>query len=143
MHVLIYIPWLIKEIFVAGFQVTAAAFRPAAGYDPVVVRYPLRVTSEWQIFWFTTSITATPSTLSLGLREPSRPDKPRILLVQAAFGSDPSEVVADLADMEERLAPHVRGIDHGVPGQGPVAELPRPFYEYPADRPTDRKEHNR
>lgn len=147
MHVPLYILWLIKEIFVAGFQVAWAAFKPDAGYDPVVVRYPLRVTSDWQIFWLTTSITATPSTLSLGLREPGAVGGPRILLVQAAFGSDPSEVVAGLADMEARMAPHTRSIDHGVPGQGSAAALDPRFYEYPhsrsGDRPIDRKEKNR
>jgi len=139
MHLLLYIPWWIKEIFVAGFQVAWAGFRPDAGYDPVVVRYPLRVTSEWEIFWFTTAITATPSTLSLGLREPAEEGQPRILLVQAAFGSDPAGVVADLADMEARLAPRVRDIDHGVPGQGPATSLDPRFYAYP----TSRKEKNR
>ncbi|GAB3696514.1 monovalent cation/H+ antiporter subunit E [Corynebacterium nasicanis] len=134
MHVLIYIPWLIKEIFVAGFQVAWAGFRPDAGYDPVVVRYPLRVRSEWQIFWFTTSITATPSTLSLGLRAPEHAGEPHILLVQAAFGADPADVVAGLADMEERMAPHVKSIDHGVPGQGSATALDPKFYEYPTHR---------
>lgn len=134
MHVLIYIPWLVKEIFVSGLQVAWAALRPDAGYDPVVVRYPLRVSTDWQIFWLTTSITATPSTLSLGLREPETPGQPRILLVQAAFGSDPADVVSGLADMEARMAPHVRGIDHGVPGQGQTAELHPRYYEYPIGR---------
>lgn len=139
MHLLLYIPWWIKEIFVAGFQVAWAGFRPDAGYDPVIVRYPLRVTGEWEIFWFTTSITATPSTLSLGLREPAEPGQPRILLVQAAFGSDPVEVFESLADMEARMAPRVRSTDHGVPGQGPTTTLDPKFYEYPVNR----KEKNR
>ncbi|GAB2502610.1 putative monovalent cation/H+ antiporter subunit E [Corynebacterium atrinae] len=134
MHVPIYILWLIKEIFSAGYQVAWAGLRPAAGYDPVIVRYPLRVTSDWQIFWFSTSITATPSTLSLGLREPAEPGAPRILLVQAAFGSDPAEVMASLADMEERMAPHVKSIDHGMPGQGPTTTLDPRYYQYPTDR---------
>ena len=128
MHLLRYIPWWIKEIFVAGFQVAWAGFRPDAGYDPVVVRYPLRVTTEWQIFWFTTSITTTPSTLSLGLRAPGHKGDPHILLVQAAFGSDPVKVFESLADMEERMAPHVKSIDHGVPGQGSATTLDPKFY---------------
>lgn len=130
MHVLVYIPWLIKEIFVAGFHVAFRALRPDIGFTPTVIRYPLRVTSDWEIFWFSTSITATPSTLSLGLREPSEPGGPRILLVQDAFGDDPSDTSRSLADMEERLAPHVKGIDHGVPGQGSVDTLPEKYYDY-------------
>ncbi|AKK10177.1 monovalent cation/H+ antiporter subunit E [Corynebacterium uterequi] len=134
MHAIVYIAWLIKEIFAAGFAVAARALRPDIGFTPMVVRYPLRVTSDWEIFWFSTSITATPSTLSLGLREPARPGDPRILLVQDAFGDDPAEITRGLADMEVRLAPHVAGIDHGVPGQGSAEELPIEYYDYTSPR---------
>ena len=133
MHVIFYIPWLIKEIFVSGFTLAFASFKRDTGYRPVIVRYPLRVTSAWQIFWFSTSITATPGTLSLGLREPTREGNPRIVVVQAVMGSDPAEVVAGLADMEQRMAPHVKEIDYGVPGQGEHAELDSAFYEYPLE----------
>lgn len=129
----IYAFWLIKEIFVAGFSLAMESFKPKNNYHPVVVRYPLRVTSAWEIFWFTSSITATPGTLSLGLREPVREGLPRIVLVQAVMGDDPASIVADLADMEERLAPHVKGTDYGVPGQGPTTELAPTFYEYTLD----------
>lgn len=118
MHLFRYIPWLIKEIFLAGFTLLVAAFSRDPKIDPVVIRYPLRVSSDWQLFWFSTSITMTPGTLSMGFREPTAPGEPRILLVQAAQGADPAEICAALADMEERLAPSVKTIDHGVPGQG-------------------------
>ncbi|AIG63481.1 cation:proton antiporter [Corynebacterium atypicum] len=134
MHVLVYIPWLIKEIFVSGFQLAWHAIKPQSGFDPVVVYYPLRVESQWELFWFSTSITVTPGTLSFGFREPKEPGAPRILLVQAVLGSDPADVVAGLADMEARLAPRVREIDHGVPGQGSAEELSEEFYSYPDSR---------
>ena len=132
-HAVVYALWLIKEIFVAGFSLAAESFKPQNNYRPVVVRYPLRVTSAWEIFWFTSSITATPGTLSLGLREPVAEGLPRIVLVQAVMGDDPASIMEDLADMEERLAPRVKGIDYGVPGQGPTKELAPTFYEYPLD----------
>lgn len=138
MHVLIYIPWLIKEIFVSGWGLVMAAFRRDAGIHPVVIHYPLRVTGDWQIFWFSTSITMTPGTLSMGFRDPVREGDPRILLVQAVQGTDPVEVIESLADMENRLVPAVRSIDHGVPGQGPTTTLDERYYSYP-DPPTDRK----
>ncbi len=128
-----YVPWLVKEIFVSGFQLAAAAFSKDPGYRPVILRYPLRVTSAWDIFWFTSSITATPGTLSLGLREPPREGLPRIVIVQAVQGEDPAAAMASFADMEERLAPHVKGIDYGVPGQGSATELDPAFYEYPLE----------
>ena len=34
--------------------------------------------------------------------------KPRIMLVQAAFGSNPEDIIAGLADMEEHVAPRVK-----------------------------------
>lgn len=132
-HSLVYALWLIKEIFVAGFSLAAESFKPQNNYRPVVVRYPLRVTSAWEIFWFTSSITATPGTLSLGLREPIAEGLPRIVLVQAVMGDDPASIMEDLAHMEERLAPRVKDIDYGVPGQGPTKELASTFYEYPLD----------
>lgn len=118
MHAITYVLWLIKEIFAAGFGVVAKAFNPATGFKPVIVYYPLRVTSDRDLFWFSTSITATPSTLALGFREPAEPGEPRLLIVQDAFGGDPADIIAGLADMEERLQPKIKGIDHGVPGQG-------------------------
>lgn len=132
-NAVVYALWLIKEIFVAGVSLAMESFKPQNNYHPVVVRYPLRVTSAWEIFWFTSSITATPGTLSLGLREPVREGLPRIVLVQAVMGDDPAGIVADLADMEERLAPHVKCTDYGVPGQGPTKELAPTFYEYTLD----------
>ncbi|WP_293771305.1 monovalent cation/H+ antiporter subunit E [uncultured Corynebacterium sp.] len=128
-----YVPWLVKEILVAGVTLAAAAFKKDNGYHPVILRYPLRVTDAWDIFWFTSSITATPGTLSLGLREPIAEGLPRIVLVHAVQGDDPADVVASLADMEERLAPHVKDIDWGVPGQGPTEELDPAYYEYPLE----------
>ena len=132
-HGVRYAVWIIKEIFVAGFDAVAAAFNPRAQLEPIVIYYPLRVHTDWEVFWFTTSITATPGTLSMGLREPVREGLPRIVLVQAVMGDDPASIMADLADMEERLAPHVKGTDYGVPGQGPTTELADTFYEYPLD----------
>ncbi|WP_306506745.1 monovalent cation/H+ antiporter subunit E [Corynebacterium sp.] len=133
LNAVVYALCLIKEIFVAGFTLALESFKPRNNYHPVVLRYPLRVSSAWEIFWFTSSITATPGTLSMGLREPVREGLPRIVLVQAVMGDDPASIMADLADMEERLAPHVKGTDYGVPGQGPTTELAETFYEYPLD----------
>lgn len=106
-HAIGYSAWLVKEIFAAGFAATAAAFKPNPGLDPIIIYYPLRVTRDWDLFWFSTSITATPGTLSLGFRhDPDRPGH-KTLLVQAAFGSDPEEQIAGLMDMEQRIKPSV------------------------------------
>lgn len=130
MHLFLYIPWLILQIFLAGYATAKAAFGFATPFHPVVVRYPLRVSSNLAITAFSTSITITPGTLSIGLRQGRTATDPTILLVHAVFGEDPAEVFRDLADMEERLAPSVKSIDHGVPGQGDNPLRPE-HYEYP------------
>lgn len=104
-HGVKYAIWIAKEIFVAGFDAVAKAFNPGAKFEPIVIYYPLRINTDWDVFWFSTSITATPGTLSMGLRHPVNDNGPITLLVQAAFGSDPEEVIAGLADMEEHLRP--------------------------------------
>ncbi|PMC64585.1 sodium:proton antiporter [Corynebacterium tuscaniense] len=107
LHGIRYFPWIVKEIMVAGFSTALAAFRADYGLQPIVIYYPLRVDREWELFWFSTSVTATPSTLAMGFRDTGA-GKPRIMLVQAAFGSNPEDVIAGLADMEEHVAPRVK-----------------------------------
>lgn len=103
---------------------------------PVVIYYPLRVTSERDIAALIASITMTPGTLSLGVTGPKEVDYDaaagersskdafavarsefnthgldhvqRFLAVHAMYGADPEELLASLADMEEHLAPSVK-----------------------------------
>lgn len=107
-HCIGYAAWLIKEIFSAGFSTATAAFKPNTGLDPIIIYYPLRLKTDWQIFWFSTSITVTPGTLSLGLRYPTKHGDPTLLMVQAAFGADPEDQIAGLIDMEEHVNPAVK-----------------------------------
>ena len=107
LHAIGYFFWIIKEIIVAGFTTALAAFRLNPGISPIVIYYPLRIDGDWELFWFSTSVTATPSTLSMGFRE-NIGDHPRVMLVQAVFGTDPEEIIAGLADMEEHVAPRVK-----------------------------------
>ncbi|SDS61516.1 monovalent cation/H+ antiporter subunit E [Corynebacterium timonense] len=106
-HALGYGAWLIKEIFSAGTAASIAAFRPHSGLHPIIIFYPLRVTSDWERFWLSTSITATPGTMSIGFRRGSGGSEQTYLLVQAAFGEDPTAQIEGLIDMEQRLSPHV------------------------------------
>ncbi|MDK8663862.1 monovalent cation/H+ antiporter subunit E [Corynebacterium coyleae] len=107
-HAAGYTCWIIKEIFAAGLDAVLKAFNPAAKIEPIVIYYPMRLRTDWEVFWFTTSITATPGTLSMGLRHPTEPGGPITLLVQAAFGSDPEDIIAGLANMEEHVRPSLR-----------------------------------
>ena len=110
MRYIAYALWIIKEIIVSGIQTSAAAFKPKTGLKPVVIYYPLRLTTDWELFWFSTSITVTPGTMSVGLRHSAHPGEPEILIVQAAFGEDPLDIIEGLADMEEHVNPAVKSI---------------------------------
>lgn len=141
LHLLAFGPWLVGQIFLSGFNVVTAAVKKQSPFTPVVIRYPLRVTKEWQIAALSTCITMTPSTLSLGLREPRAEGDPMVLLIQAAFGADPVEVFEAIADMEDRMAPHVTHINHGVPGQGAGNQIRPGDFEYPSTEIADTARH--
>ncbi|AQQ14147.1 putative monovalent cation/H+ antiporter subunit E [Corynebacterium glaucum] len=140
-HWIGYTFWIIKEIFVAGWDAIVAAFKPNPGMKPIVIYYPLRLTGEWDIFWFTSSITATPGTLSMGLRHQVGPKGSDILLVQAAFGDDPEDVIASLADMEEHVNPALKDapIDPAAVQWEPYTDLgpDRPDYAVAPDERND------
>ncbi|MDY5785418.1 MULTISPECIES: monovalent cation/H+ antiporter subunit E [unclassified Corynebacterium] len=106
-HAVGYGAWIIKEIFSAGFSTIIAAFKPHAGIRPIMILYPLRLTTDWERFWFSSSITATPGTMSLGFRHDPKGTDLKFLLVQAAFGEDPIEQIQGLIEMEERVAPRI------------------------------------
>lgn len=109
-HAVRYGAWIIKEIFAAGLSTSIAAFSPDPGIRPIVIFYPLRVTTDWERFWFSTSITATPGTMSIGFRHDPEGTELKYLLVQAVFGGDPVELIEGLVDMENRVAPRVAEI---------------------------------
>ena len=118
LHAIKYVVWLVGQVFAGAFAIAVDVCRKETKMEPIMVEYPLRVTAPWQIAGFTTSITMTPGTLSCGTIPPDNEGDPTILLVQAVYGTDPAEVIAGLADMEQRLCPEVGDIDHGAPGQG-------------------------
>lgn len=112
MHWIGYLIWLIGQVISSAFTVAVDTLRIDNSQDPIIVNYPLRVTGEWERTFFSTSITMTPGTLSVGFRPVE--DVPGaesasglILLVQAVYGSDPAEVIADLAHMEEKMVPRL------------------------------------
>ena len=98
-HGVRYSTWLIGQVIVGAFVIVFDVIRVRSQMHPAVVEYPLRVRSDWELAAFSTSITMTPGTLSLGFKD-----------VDAVYGADPDEVIAGLADMEERLAPHVKEV---------------------------------
>lgn len=112
MHWIRYTLWLIGQVISATAVVARDTVRIHNRHHPIVVYYPLRVTTDWERTVFSTSITMTPGTLSIGFRPVSEiPDAESasglILLVHAVYGDNPREVVEGLADMEARVAPRI------------------------------------
>lgn len=123
-----FFPWLIGQIFIAGWTLAADAWTGSKKVDPCVVHYPLRVSRPWQLAVLSTSITVTPGTLSIGFHEG---EAGTTLQVHAVHGSDPASVLADIADMEEHLDPAVADI---------AQDLNQAQVEYPAPQLVDQPE---
>lgn len=132
LHAIKYTFWLIGQVLIAGWVLTKDTLTGSKNLDPCVVRYPLRVTKDWQITVFAASITATPGTMSITLEEDDSTESSgqRYLLVHAVAGADPRSVLADLAHMEETLAPHVKGLHPDF-----AAVLDQATWEYPSPKP--------
>lgn len=151
LHVPGYIAWLVLQVLIAATAIIVDNLRPRQRQHPELVAMPLRVSSEAEIAWLSTSITMTPGTLVCGIRnvgkrgagetgatnaepgttkaEPADArfgdDGPgKLFIIHAIFGADLDELFDSLYDMEERMAPRVR-------------DLPRPhgfvFEEYDKD----------
>lgn len=108
MHWFSYIPWLLWQIIVGAFTIDRDAIRNITKLHPTVVRYPLRVTQPRLITILSLSITMTPGTMTIGI-ELDEDEHPH-LIVHSVWGLDPHAIIDDIADMEERMAPHVRSI---------------------------------
>ncbi|MBI9082247.1 MAG: Na+/H+ antiporter subunit E [Desulfobacterales bacterium] len=64
---ILYIPWLIYQIFVANMHVMKLVFHPRmmALIDPKIIRFKSRLTSDMALFVFANSITLTPGTITV------------------------------------------------------------------------------
>lgn len=137
-HCLGYAAWLTGQVIKESVVMAADTLGSGRHIAPVVIYYPLRITRERDIAALIASITMTPGTLALGITGPKEVDHDahagersirdasavasqeydaygiesaqRFLAVHAMYGHDPQELFDSLADMEERLAPSIRGM---------------------------------
>jgi len=63
--VVTYWPWLLKEIFVAGWQVTRAILSPRLDVTPTLVRFTPSQTTAVGLVTHANSITLTPGTITI------------------------------------------------------------------------------
>ncbi len=81
--------------------------RPRQKQKPVLIGLPVRVTSDFEVTMFAESITMTPGTLVCGIREVN--GSGRLFIIHAIFGADLDGLYDSLYDMEEHMAPRLRG----------------------------------
>lgn len=64
-RLLAYVPWLLREIWIANIQVVRLVVDPRLPIDPVVVRLPTRYSTDLARTTLANSITLTPGTITL------------------------------------------------------------------------------
>jgi len=90
---LAYLPWLLKEIVVANIQVVRVVLAPRLPADPVLLRFPTRLTGDLAVTTFANSITLTPGTITVDVEGAE-------LVVHALTAQTPES----FAGMERRVA---------------------------------------
>jgi multicomponent Na+:H+ antiporter subunit E len=86
-RLLAYLPWLLKEIWVANIQVVKLVLDPGLPIDPVIVRLPTRFSSDLARTTLANSITLTPGTVTLDVEGED-------LLVHALTARGGADIVA-------------------------------------------------
>lgn len=66
-RLLVYIPWLMKEILVATLRVARMVLSPSLPIDPIVVRYRSSQSTDLGRALYANSITLTPGTVTMGI----------------------------------------------------------------------------
>jgi multicomponent Na+:H+ antiporter subunit E len=64
-RLLAYAPWLLREIWIANVQVVRLVLHPRLPIDPVVVRVPMRYSTDLARATLANSITLTPGTVTI------------------------------------------------------------------------------
>ncbi|MBM4330865.1 MAG: hypothetical protein FJ117_06500 [Deltaproteobacteria bacterium] len=66
---ILYIPWLIYQIFLANFHVIYLVLHPRMPIDPKIVRFKTKLKSDLSVVTLANSITLTPGTITVDIRE--------------------------------------------------------------------------
>ncbi len=69
-RLLLYIPWLAKEVVMSNLEVARVVWHPALPVRPQIVRTPATQRTDIGLTAFANSVTLTPGTLSMDADEP-------------------------------------------------------------------------
>jgi multicomponent Na+:H+ antiporter subunit E len=64
-----YIPWLFYQIILANIHVAKMALHPRMPIDPAIIQFETRLTSELALCTLANSITLTPGTITVDIRD--------------------------------------------------------------------------
>jgi len=67
--IILYLPWLMKETFIANMQVVKIVLSPSMPIDPLVVEVKSDLKSDLGLTILANSITITPGTVTLDIKE--------------------------------------------------------------------------
>jgi len=64
-----YIPWLLYQIVLANIHVAKMALHPRMPIDPAIIQFETRLTSDLALSTLANSITLTPGTITVDIRD--------------------------------------------------------------------------
>lgn len=99
--------YFIKELWLSSVKVARDAFSPRLALKPCIVKMPLDVQSDLEIFLVANLISLTPGTLTLDVA----PDR-SFLLIHTIYGEDPDAVIEELKSGMEHRVKEVFRHDH-------------------------------
>lgn len=105
-RVIAFALWFAKEIVVCSLAVVRDSLTPGHASTPRVVRMELGEVGDLHVTMISILITMTPGTLTLG--QVGDGTGRRELLVHSMYHGDNESALADLHDMDQRMARSVR-----------------------------------
>lgn len=87
----------LREIVLSAWRVAKLVLRPRLDISPVILAYPLSVTSDFEIMLLANMITLTPGTLSVDVSADRR-----ALYIHAIDSTNDAETIADIERVFER-----------------------------------------
>lgn len=106
LRVIAFALWFAKEIVVSSLSVVRDALTPGRAATPRVVRMELGEVGDVHVTMISILITLTPGTLTLG--QMGGGTGAREILVHSMYHEDTESALADLHDMDQRMARSVR-----------------------------------
>lgn len=99
-----FIFFFLKELLISSVRVAVDVIKPTIVFQPGVIAFPLRASSDMEITLLANVISLTPGTLSLDVSEDRK-----TLYIHAMYAADPEAVREEIREgLEKRLLEALR-----------------------------------